>query len=124
MNNYNTHNRAGHTIIQRPTCVSLFIWSLVGPQHTISGPQTPRGLLGLAVPHHTYLVFAYDGKSIIFGSFGISWYLGPWNNHHNKLNNKLRATSHTKLRARDQCTSRTLVGGKGGARSKLTSHYA
>ena len=28
----------------------------------------------------------------------------------------LRATSHTRLRARDHCTSSTLIGGKGGAR--------
>ena len=27
----------------------------------------------------------------------------------------LRATSHTRLRARDQYTSSTLIGGKGGA---------
>ena len=27
----------------------------------------------------------------------------------------LRATSHTRLRARDHCTSSTLIGGKGGA---------
>ena len=26
------------------------------------------------------------------------------------------ATSHTRLRARDHCTSSTLIGGKGGAR--------
>jgi hypothetical protein len=26
----------------------------------------------------------------------------------------LRTTSHTKLRARDHCTSSTLIGGKGG----------
>jgi hypothetical protein len=28
---------------------------------------------------------------------------------------EIRATSHTKLRARDHCTSSTLIGGKGGA---------
>ena len=36
-----------------------------------------------------------------------------------------RATSHTRLRARDQYTSSTLVGGKRRSRSKLAaSHYA
>ena len=31
------------------------------------------------------------------------------------VNPKRRATSHTRLRARDQYTSSTLIGGKGGA---------
>ena len=31
----------------------------------------------------------------------------------------LRATSNTRLRARDHCTSRTLIGGKGGAGPSL-----
>ena len=31
----------------------------------------------------------------------------------------LRATSHTRLRARDHYTSSTLIGGKGGARPSL-----
>ena len=33
-------------------------------------------------------------------------------------------TSHTRLRARDHCTSSTLIGGKRRSRSKFTSHYA
>ena len=32
-----------------------------------------------------------------------------------KLASALRATSHTRLRARGRCTSSTLIGGKGGA---------
>ena len=32
---------------------------------------------------------------------------------------KVRATSHTRLRARDQYTSSTLIGGKGGAGPSL-----
>ena len=31
----------------------------------------------------------------------------------------LGATSHTRLRARDHCTSSTLIGGKGGAGPSL-----
>ena len=31
----------------------------------------------------------------------------------------LRATSHMRLRARDHCTSSTLIGGKGGAGPSL-----
>ena len=31
----------------------------------------------------------------------------------------LRATSHTRLRAHDHCTSSTLIGGKGGAGPSL-----
>ena len=33
----------------------------------------------------------------------------------NNNNNNMRATLHTKLRARDHYTSSTLIGGKGGA---------
>ena len=36
-------------------------------------------------------------------------------------NHGLRATSHTRLRARDQYTSSTLIGGKDGAGP--SSHY-
>ena len=36
----------------------------------------------------------------------------------------LRATSHTKLRAHDHCTSSTLIARKGGAQSKFASHHA
>ena len=35
--------------------------------------------------------------------------------HNAKNQIKLRATSHTRLRARDHYTSSTLIGGKGGA---------
>ena len=34
---------------------------------------------------------------------------------HRSLNLYVRATSHTRLRARDQYISSTLIGGKGGA---------
>ena len=34
---------------------------------------------------------------------------------HMNERDKLRATSHTRLRARDQYSSSTLIGGKGGA---------
>jgi hypothetical protein len=34
-----------------------------------------------------------------------------------------RATSHTRLTARDHYTSSTLVGGKGGASPKFASRY-
>ena len=37
---------------------------------------------------------------------------------------QFRATSHTRLRARDHFTSSTLIGEKGGAGPKFTSHYA
>ena len=38
---------------------------------------------------------------------------------------KLRATSHSRLRAHDHCTSTTLIGGRSPSRSKFaTSHYA
>ena len=35
--------------------------------------------------------------------------------HTTTLNTPIRATSHTRLRARDHYTSSTLIGGKGGA---------
>ena len=40
------------------------------------------------------------------------------------LGNTLRATSHTRLRARDHYTSSTLIGGKGGATPSSLQHYA
>ena len=36
----------------------------------------------------------------------------------------LRATSHTRLRAHDQYTSSTLIGGKRRSRSRFAAHYA
>ena len=46
-------------------------------------------------------------------------------NFHRTLNVMLRATSHTRLGARDQHTSSTLIGRKGGgrSRSKFASHH-
>jgi hypothetical protein len=37
---------------------------------------------------------------------------------------RVMATSHTRLRAHNHDTSSTLIGGKGGAGPKFTSHYA
>ena len=39
------------------------------------------------------------------------------------LTHSLRATSHTRLRARDHNTSSTLTGGVRQSRSKFASHY-
>ena len=36
----------------------------------------------------------------------------------------IRATSHTRLGARDHYTSSSCVGGKGGARPSSATHYA
>jgi hypothetical protein len=43
--------------------------------------------------------------------------------HDHILNSLIMATSHTRLRAHDHCTSSKLIG-KGGASPKFASHYA
>ena len=52
-------------------------------------------------------------------------YLNLGIGHPSYLGTLLRATSHTRLRARDQCNSSILIGGKGGAGStSLPTAYA
>ena len=58
---------------------------------------------------------------MIIGGFyrNIAIYTNRKNRNHRLM--KCRATSHTRLRARDHYTSNTLIGGKGGAGPSLAN---
>ena len=101
--------------IEHPTPVFTSFTLEWGPLGAIVGTLNQIGELGLTVDRHTQKLKKYPKKSlyVLYGSH--TRLLSSSSYQDFGLSCDFRATSHTRLRARDQYTSNTLIGGKGGA---------